>query len=340
MNFVTWSIRNPVPVIMLFIGLTLPLGKPVSIAQLLSDFVELQDTVTRGDVRRLTQYTSCPHTKGELTRLVAEDEASIENFQKEITDRHVNAYDLLMRFPAIQLPLEAFLDLCSPIRARFYSTSSSALAAPNEISITVGTVFIRDRSGNGEYKGVASAFLRDVAPGTEILCFLRRPEPPFAPTDDPGIPMILIGPGTGFAPFRGFLGERATQRAQGCDVAASLVFYGCRHPDHDWFYRQEMQQWEEQGIAKIHLAFSTVSEHAVRFVQDALWAEREAVWSAINTGATIYVCGDGRLMAPAVREALIRIHADRTQSTRDESSAWLQALIKSGRYRQDVFGDS
>jgi cytochrome P450/NADPH-cytochrome P450 reductase len=318
----------------------LPLGKPVSIAQLLSDFVELQDTLTRGDMRRLTQYTSCPHTKAELSRLVAEDEASIENFQKEITDRHVNAYDLLTRYPAIQLPLEAFLDLCSPIRARYYSTSSSALAAPDEISITVGTVFIRDPSGNGEYKGVASAFLRDVTPGTEILCFLRRPEPPFAPTDDPGIPMILIGPGTGFAPFRGFLGERATQRAQGRDVAASLVFYGCRHPEHDWFYRHDMQQWEEQGIANIHLAFSTVPEYPVRFVQDALWAEREAVWSAINTGATIYVCGDGRLMAPAVREALIRIHADCTQSARDESSAWLQALIKSGRYRQDVFGDS
>ncbi|HEX9813217.1 MAG TPA: cytochrome P450, partial [Burkholderiales bacterium] len=318
----------------------LPLGKPVAIAQLLADFVELRDPATRGDVRRLTHYTTCPHTKAQLERLVADDDASIENFQKEITDRHVNAYDLLVRFPAIQLPFEAFLDLCSPMRPRFYSISSSALAAPHEISITVGTVFIRGRSGNGEFKGVASAFLRDIATGTEVIGFLRRPEPPFAPTDDPRVPMILIGPGTGVAPFRGFLGERAAQRVQGRDVAASLVFYGCRHPEHDWFYRDEMQLWEKQGIAQLHLAFSTVPAHPHRFVQEALWAERESVGRALDAGATIYVCGDGRLMAPAVRDTLIRIHTDRAHGNRDESSAWLQALINSGRYRQDVFGDS
>ena len=318
----------------------LPLGKPVAITQLLADFVELNDPVTRGDVQRMAQYTACPNTKRQLEQLVADDEQSIENFQKDVIDRRVSAYDLLIRFPAIQLPFEAFLDLCSPMRPRFYSTSSSALAAPNEISITVGTVFVRDPSGAGEYKGVASAFLRDVVANTEIVGFLRRPEPPFAPTDDPRIPMILIGPGTGFAPFRGFLGERETQRAQRRDVATSLVFYGCRHPEHDWFYRDEMQRWEKQEIARFHLAFSTVPTHPHRFVQDALWAEREAVWRTLHAGATIYVCGDGRLMAPAVRETLIRIHTDRTHSNRDESSAWLQTLINSGRYRQDVFGDS
>jgi cytochrome P450 / NADPH-cytochrome P450 reductase len=318
----------------------LPLGKPVTLMLLLADFVELQDPVARSDVLQLLQYTKCPYTRAQLERLAAEDEASIESFRKEITDKHVSAYDLLMRFPAIEMPLEIFLDLCSPMRPRFYSISSSAVASPREIAITVGTVAGQSWSGEGEYKGVASAYLRDVAAGTTITGFLRRPDPPFAPTEDTRVPMLLVGPGTGFAPFRGFLSERALQQAQGQEIALSVVFYGCRHPEHDWLYRDDMRRWEAQKIATFRLAFSTVPAHPFRFVQDALWAERETVWRILEAGATIYVCGDGRLMAPAVRDTLIRIHMDRARSTRDEASAWLQALINSGHYRQDVFGDS
>jgi cytochrome P450 / NADPH-cytochrome P450 reductase len=318
----------------------LPLGRPVTLMQLLADFIELQDAATRSDVLNLMQYTKCPDTQVQLKALAAEDETAIENFRKEITDKRASAYDLLLRFPAVELSLEAFLELCSPMRPRFYSISSSAAASPREIAITVGTVAGQSWSGEGEYKGVASAYLHDVAPGTAITGFLRRPDPPFAPTADARMPMLLIGPGTGFAPFRGFLSERALQRAGGRDVAPSVVFYGCRHPEHDWFYRDDMQRWEAQAIAKLYLAFSTVPSHPYRFVQDALWAERETVWRTLEVGATVYVCGDGRFMAPAVRDALIRIHMDRTYSTRDEASAWLQALINTGRYRQDVFGDS
>jgi cytochrome P450/NADPH-cytochrome P450 reductase len=318
----------------------LPLGIPVTLAQLLADFIEMQDAATRSDVRHLIPHSTCAHTKAKLEQLAADDETAIERFQKEITDKRVSAFDLLLRFPAIQPSLEAFLDLCSPMRPRFYSISSSALAAPREIGITVGTVVGRSWSGEGEYKGVASAYLHDVALGTEVIGFLRRPDPPFAPSEDASIPMLLVGPGTGIAPFRGFLHERALQKQRGRKVAPAIVFYGCRHPEHDWFYREEMQRWEAEGVAKLYLAFSTVASHPYRFVQDALWAARKAVWDTLKGGATLYVCGDGRFMAPAVRDTLIRIHMDHVGSARDDASAWLQGLIDTGRYRQDVFGDS
>jgi cytochrome P450/NADPH-cytochrome P450 reductase len=86
-------------------------------------------------------------------------------------------------------------------------------------------------SGSGFYQGVASSHLRGVEPGREILGFVRRPNPPFAPPEDPEIPLILVGPGTGFAPLRGFLQERAAQRAKGIETSTALLFYGCRHPD-------------------------------------------------------------------------------------------------------------
>lgn len=318
----------------------LPLGKPIAVAQLLADFVELQDPATRADVRRLLPHTHCPHTRAQLEKLVAEDNSSTAYFQKEITEKRVTLYDLLARFPAIELPFAAFLDLCSPLRARFYSIASAPLVAPREIAILVGAVRGHAWSGGGEYQGTASAYLRATAPGEEVLGSIRRPEPPFAPPADPRTPMILIGPGTGIAPFRGFLAERAALRVRGENIATSLLFYGCRHPQHDWFYEREMREWEAAGVVRLALAFSSAPEHPHRFVQDAVWAQRDAVWSLIEAGAVVYVCGDGRAMAPAVRDTLIRIYRERRDATHDAASAWLQSLINTGRYRQDVYSNA
>lgn len=317
----------------------LPLGQPLTVEQLLSDFVELQDPVVRKDIRKLLPHTPCPHTRAQLERLLNDDAASIAQFQKEITEKRVTLYDLLARFPAIQLPLDAFVDLCSPMRPRFYSISSSPLAETKQVALTVGAVCGHAWSGSGEYKGVASTYLCGLKPGDQVLAFVRKPEPPFAPPEDPAQPMILVGPGTGFAPFRGFLQHRIARQAQGARVGRSLLFYGCRHPEHDWFYREEMEAAQNKDVVTLHVAFSALAGHPYRFVQDALWAQRASVWQLLHANATVYVCGDGRHMAPAVRDTLIRIHMECGNSTHDDSSAWLQALIKNGHYRQDVFGD-
>ena len=150
--------------------------------------------------------------------------------------------------------------------------------------------------------------------------------------------MILIGPGTGFAPLRGFIQERAAQRAAGEDVATSLLFFGCRHPDHDWFGRDEIEGWAKDGVIDPYLAFSAVESHPWKFVQDALWAEQERVWAAIQDGAVIYLCGDGRYMAPAVRDTLLRIWMQQIGGEHAQGSEWLEGLIDNGQFHQDVFG--
>lgn len=316
----------------------LPLDKPVTVRQLLTDFVELQDAATRNDVKRLMEHTRCPHTTRELGKLVADDEEAKKAFTRDITDKRVTVYDLLIRFPAIELSLDGLLDMTTAIRPRFYSISSSPLMLPDAINLTVGTVAAPAWSGSGFYQGVASSFLSSTKAGEDILGFVRRPNPPFAPPADPETPLILVGPGTGFAPLRGFLQERAAQKANGIEVAPALLFYGCRHPDHDWFYREEMNGWERDGVAKVFTAFSSSDASPNRFVQDALWANREAVWSALDANGMVFVCGDGRFMAPAVREALIRIHMEKRGLTLEQSSAWLESMIEGGRYHQDVFG--
>jgi cytochrome P450 / NADPH-cytochrome P450 reductase len=310
----------------------LPLGATVTVGQLLADFIDLQDPVPRRTVQRLAEVTRCPHTRAELSRL------AVDGYEADVAAKRLSLLDLAERLPAIELSVAAFVELSAPIQPRFYSIASSPLAQPARIELLVGTLVAPAWSGIGDHLGFASSYMRDVAPGDRILGFLRSPNPPFAPDPDPGVPMILIGPGTGFAPLRGFLQERAAQLAGGQAVAPSLLFYGCRHPDHDWFYRDEMERWVTNGVAELHLAFSAVPEHPHRFVQDALWAAQDRVRAALQAGAQIYVCGDGRFMAPAVRDTLIRIKAAQDGSTHAEASGWLEGLIEAGRYHQDVFG--
>ncbi|WP_084959863.1 bifunctional cytochrome P450/NADPH--P450 reductase [Thermoactinospora rubra] len=315
----------------------LPVGTPVTAGLLLTEFIELQEVATRTQMRILAEHTPCPWTKPQLEAYTADTEEADERYQKEILGKRVSVLDLLERFPAVELPLAVFLDMMGPIRPRFYSISSSPLAHPRQVRLTVGLVEGPALSGNGAYRGLCSQYLGRLKPGDVFYGYVRVPSPAFAPPADPATPLVLIGPGTGIAPLRGFLEERAWQHANGTKVGPSQVFVGCRHPEHDWFYREEMDAWEQTGIAQVHTAFSAVAGHPARFVQDALIAEADTVWQALEDGAYVYVCGDGRRMAPAVREALAAIHRGHTGSDDETARQWVDQLEADGRYQQDVF---
>ena len=314
----------------------LPVGRPLTVGRLLSDFVELQDPLSRADLRALLPRVTDGAVRAELEALCADDDAGRAQFQTTIADKRVTLLDVVTRHD-IPLDLDHLLEACGAIRPRFYSISSSPLEGGGQVALTVGTINAPAWSGAGLYEGMASSYMRGLAPGHTVTGFVRRPNPPFAPPDDPAVPMILICAGTGIAPFRGFLAERAAQRRAGTDVAPSLLFYGCRHPAHDLFYADELAAWERDGVVTLRTAFS-VAPAPDRFVQDALWSARREVWEMQRDGGIIYVCGDGRFMAPAVRDTLIRIEMAQNASTHEQASDWLEALIESGGYHQDVFG--
>lgn len=302
----------------------LPLGETVTVRQLLADFVELSDPLPRRALAVIA--TRCPDTRARLAALDADYEAAV-------AAKRMTLLDLLDAHPAAELTLDQLVELSAPIAPRFYSIASSPLASPDLADVIVGTSVAPAWSGLGEHRGFASSYMAALAPGDAVFGYVRRPNPPFAPPADPAVPMILIGPGTGFAPLRGFLQER--ERTGG---ATSLLFFGCRHPDHDWFCRDEMEGWRDRGVIQLHLAFSAVPDHPWRFVQDALWAEQDRVWAALEAGAQVFLCGDGRYMAPAVRDTLIRIWMQQVGGEHAQGSAWLESLIEDGRFHQDVFG--
>ncbi|NMV40019.1 bifunctional cytochrome P450/NADPH--P450 reductase [Ralstonia insidiosa] len=314
----------------------LPLNQPVTVRQLLRDFVELQDTATARDITALHAITRCPFTRSQLAVWI-DGEAAAQRFDQDIQAAHVSVLDLLIRFPAIELTLEGFLARLGAMRPRFYSIASSARVSPDVAALTVGTVSGPAWSGVGTYRGTASNYLTQLPAGAEIAATVRTPNPPFAPDVDASKPMVLFCAGTGIAPFRGFLEERAAQQAAGETVATSLLCFGCRHPEHDFLYRDALRAWEDAGVVQVLPAYSCVDGHPHRFVQHALWDARVAVWAAFDAGATLYVCGDGRAMAPAVRDTLIRMHQARYGSDLATASDWLTEQMQSGRYRQDVF---
>jgi cytochrome P450/NADPH-cytochrome P450 reductase len=146
----------------------------------------------------------------------------------------------------------------------------------------------------------------------------------------------MVGPGTGLAPFRGFLQERAARKAKGASLGPAMLFFGCRHPDQDYLYADELKAFAADGIAELNTAFSR-GEGPKTYVQNLVAAQRDRVWSLIESGAIIYVCGDGGKMEPDVKAALVAIYRERSGAGADEGQRWIDELGAKNRYVLDVW---
>ena len=224
-----------------------------------------------------------------------------------------------------------------PLRPRYYSISSSPRVAAGVASITIGVLREAARSGRGVYEGVASSYLAEQPEGGEVFGFIRNPGTPFRPPEDARVPMIMVAAGTGLAPFRGFLQDRAALRQQGREVGPSLLFFGCRTAEQDYLYASELHDFEARGVTRVIPAFSRLPGQPKCYVQDAVQANAEEVWSLLERGGIVYVCGDAARMAPAVRAAFAEVSRKKIGG---EGEAWLTAIRGVGRYLEDVWASS
>jgi cytochrome P450 / NADPH-cytochrome P450 reductase len=316
----------------------LPTDEPAPLLGILGSCVELQDPATRSDIEMMARYTSDPEQRSSLDGLVGDDDASQTRFRNEVLARGRSLLDLLGDYPACDMPFEIFLDRLPPLRPRYYSISSSPMVSPEMCSITTGVLRGPARSGAGEFNGVCSSYLESNAPNSTVFAFVREPTIAFRPPDDRQLPMIMIGAGTGLAPFRGFLQERAAQRASGVPVATSLLFFGCRTSEDDYLYEDELSQYEADGVVKVDAVFSREGNSQRRYVQDAIIERADDVWDLIaNKNANIYVCGNANTMAPGVRTALIQVFRMNSDASTDGNN-WLAGLRAEGRFLEDIWG--
>lgn len=314
----------------------LPVGEAVSVGRLLTDFVELQQVATRKQIEVMSEHTRCPVTKPKLVAYVGDDAASTERYRSEILGKRRSVFDLLEEHPACELPFHAFLEMLSLLAPRYYSISSSPSADRSRCSVTVGVVEGPANSGRGIYKGVCSNYLAGRRAGETIHATVRETKAGFRLPNDVSVPIIMIGPGTGLAPFRGFLQERAALKAGGSNLGPAMLFFGCRHPGQDYLYADELKAFEASGITELFTAFSR-GEGPKTYVQDLIAAQKERVWSLIENGAIIYVCGDGGKMEPGVKAALVAIYCARSGADADAGQRWIDDLGAKNRYVLDVW---
>ncbi|WP_176736778.1 bifunctional cytochrome P450/NADPH--P450 reductase [Oligoflexus tunisiensis] len=316
----------------------LPTGRQVALGRLLREYIELQEVVSRRHLETLASHCLVQEERQTLSGWAQDTTAGHAQYQQEVLNKRRSIYDILCAFPSCHLPLDAFLDMAAPIRPRYYSISSSPLTQARTVSLTVGVVAGPSLAANGTFKGVCSSFLQSREIGDAIFAFVKAPTLPFTLPQDAERPIIMVGPGTGFAPFRGFLQERLALKNAGKNPGPALLFFGCRWQDKDFIYRTEMEGFQQQAVTELHCAFSHQEGSAFRYVQDRIWEQRNRVWELLQKNAVIFVCGDGLQMAPDVRAMFARIYADKTGKDAAAAEAWLKDMENGQRYLVDVFG--
>ena len=316
----------------------LPLGEPAPLLGILGACVELQDVASRSDLALLARYATDPDEAAQLLTMSGLDEAGREAYRERVAGPRRSVLELLDEFPSCELPFNVYLELLPPMRPRYYSISSSPAAA-SSCHLTVGVLHGPARSGDGYFNGVASNHLASSMEGSTQFAFVRKPTIPFRPPANPHVPMIMVGAGTGMAPFRGFLQERAALAEKGVPVGPSILFYGCRNAQDDMLYADELSAFEESGITKLQIAFSREPGQPRTFVQHVIERERDHVWDLIEAGAVIYVCGNANTMAPGVRAALMEIHRAKTDGSGSTGEEWLAGLREDDRYLEDIWGE-
>ncbi|MEW2549249.1 bifunctional nitrate reductase/sulfite reductase flavoprotein subunit alpha [Streptomyces sp. NPDC047002] len=240
------------------------------------------------------------------------------------------AVDLLAEYP-VRLGAQEWADTLKPLRPRLYSISSSPLTDPARVDVTVSVLRYEGPRGHRR-QGVASAYLADADPGARVPVFLRR-SPHFRPPADPAAPAVMVGPGTGIAPFLGFLDHR---RALG-HPGRNWLFFGEQRRATDFYYADELARLREQGVlTRLDLAFSR-DQRAKVYVQDLMREHGAALWAWLQEGAHLYVCGDAGRMAKDVDLALRAAAVAHGGLTEEEAARHLTDLAAAKRYVRDVY---
>jgi sulfite reductase (NADPH) flavoprotein alpha-component len=235
------------------------------------------------------------------------------------------------KFRGVRPDPEAFIEALDPLQPRLYSIASSPKVEPGRVALCVDTV--RYPINGRDRLGVASTYLAGRATaGGRIKVYVQKAQH-FALPADPAVPIIMIGPGTGVAPFRAFLHERMATKAPG----RNWLFFGHQRSNYDFFYEDELTGMKAKHVlTRLTLAWSRDAGHKI-YVQDRMREVGRDLWAWLAEGAHLYVCGDAKRMAKDVERALIDIVAAHGVRTTDEAIAFVASLKGSGRYQQDVY---
>ena len=242
-----------------------------------------------------------------------------------------DSLDLLQLELKRSLSVPEFVAMLRPLQHRAYSISSSAKAHPNQVHLTIASV--RYHSGGRERKGVCSTYLAERVRRGEKPAIFISPNKAFRVPADGNAPLIMVGPGTGIAPFRAFLQERQATEAKG----KNWLFFGDQHQEHDYIYSDELHGWQQSGLlTHLDLAFSRDQEEKI-YVQNRMLEKGAELYAWLQEGAYFYVCGDASRMAKDVDAALYEVVRQAGGLSGERAAAYIDQLKKENRYLRDVY---
>lgn len=324
---------------------------PISVFDLLMTRVELGTPASQKQIETIAEH-SPEDTSASLHALAQND-----RFQREVTDKRMTILDILEDYPDAVIPFAKYLNMLKPLTPRQYSISSSPLAE-STLEKTEGgkpiqkftasvTYDVHDKpalSGHGQFNGTASTYLSRQVPGENLRCFTRPTNVNFHLPNDPSLPIVMICAGSGIAPMRGFIQERATIKAsRNIALGPALLYFGVRDYEHDFVYADELRQWEKDGVISLRPCFSKRGPDGEgkgpKHVPDRMWEEREELGKLLFGGAKIFVCGSAAKLGKSSAEVCKKIWLEQHQDAgvgEKEAEEWLET-VKEDRYVSDTF---
>jgi len=284
-------------------GLVIPKGKSISPWRVFSQYVELARLALEGDIQIIANFAPKGAVQDAIRRL-------LDDYEEQVYKKRLSPLDILERYPEVEMDLGTFLSILPPIEYRRYSISSSPLPNPGVCTLTYGVISAQHRSGTGWFHGMASTYLSRMQEDFIIEVGTVGSDEFHLPQDQEKTPVIMICAGTGLAPFRGFVQERATLMARNASLrlADALLFIGCRSQTKDRLHADELDAWENAGAVGLRYAFSQepLNSYRCKYVQERVLFEEVEVKKLLERRAQIYVCGDRRV-GDGAREALTTI---------------------------------
>eukprot|EP00736_Rhodelphis_marinus_P012406 Rmarinus@m.17774 len=337
---------------------------PCLVGEAFERFVDITSPVSKAALRAFAEHTPVLEEKQKLLFLSSRE--GRDAYMAEVVSGRMGFVRLLDCFPSVRPPLSVVLDLLPPLQPRFFSVASCQAVTPHEVSFAFSVVdsdlpSFRSEPLPTRFQGVCTTYLDQIcetlaskeglAAGSgdysggdgdataQTVRIFKRPTNSFHLPEDDTVPVILIGPGTGVAPFRGFILDRSRKAKEGVNVGDVWLFFGCRSQSLDFLYGDELLALEKElPQLKITCAFSRDQDHKV-YVQDRMEEHRlELAQWLLERSACVYVCGDGSRMARQVHEKLVSIlNATDEPTTTTDTEKMLREWTKQKRYLKDVW---
>lgn len=317
-----------------------PFPCPTTYRTALTYYLDITNPPRTNVLYELAQYATDLGEQEHLRKMASSAAEGKTLYLSWVVEARRNILAILQDVPSLRPPIDHLCELLPRLQARYYSIASSSKVHPHSIHICAVVVEYETKTGRLN-RGVATTWLKNKVPSENghkltVPMYVRKSQ--FRLPFKASTPVIMIGPGTGIAPFVGFVQERAWLKQQGKEVGETVLYYGCRHENEDYLYREELAQFHKEGaLTQLNVAFSRDQAQKV-YVQHLLKRNKEGVWRLIHEGnAHIYVCGDARNMARDVQNAFYEIVAEFGSMTQPQAVDYVKKLMTKGRYSLDVW---